>query len=414
MLSMAQSRESYWDIEPMTLSNGRHYLAIPGPSVIPDQVLSAMHRPGPNIYATEQGELMAGIVRDLKAVARTTGEAAMYIANGHGAWEAALANTVAPGDRLLVLATGRFGHGWAAMASAMGADVEIIDFGQRTPLDAARAAAMLEQDTEHRFKAVMAVHVDTATSVRNDIPALRKAIDETGHPALLMVDCIASLGCDPFETDAWGVDVMVAGCQKGLMTPPGMGFVFFNQKAAAVRAQMKIVSAYWDWNKRAHPAEFYEYFCGTPPTHHLYGLRASLDLIMEEGVAAVWERHRVLASAICAALEAWGDGGPVELNITDPEFRSNAVTAVRIGAPHGTALRDWVSTHAGVTLGIGLGMADSKDPAWHGFFRIGHMGHINGQMVMGVLGSIDAGLKSLSIDHGAGALEAASGIIAQG
>ncbi len=396
----------------MTLSNGRHYLAIPGPSVIPDQVLCAMHRPGPNIYATEQGELMAGILRDLKSVARTSHDAAMYIANGHGAWEAALANTVAPGDRLLVAATGRFGHGWAGMARAMGAEVDVIDFGLRSPIDASRITQALRKDTQHKYKAVMAVHVDTATSVLNDIPALRKAIDDAGHPALLMVDCIASLGCDPFETDVWGVDVMVAGCQKGLMTPPGMGFVFFNDKAADVRAQMKIVSSYWDWNKRSRPAEFYEYFCGTPPTHHLYAQRAALDMIMAEGVEAVWSRHRVLARATCAAVEAWGNGGPIELNISDPQNRSNAVSAVRIGAPHGTALRTWVTANAGVTLGIGLGMAQPDDPEWHGFFRIGHMGHINAQMVMGVLGSIDAGLKALSIDHGSGALQAATEIIA--
>ncbi|OED34405.1 septum site-determining protein [Chromatiales bacterium (ex Bugula neritina AB1)] len=392
----------------MSASNGRHYLAIPGPSAIPDEVLRAMHRPGPNIYGQPQGDLQAGLLADLKKVARTTQHAAMYIANGHGTWEAALANVLACGDRVLVLATGRFAHGWATMARQLGIETEVIDFGLRSPVDLQRVSDALAADVNHRYKAVLAVHVDTATSVRNDIRGLRDVIDSANHPGLLMVDCIASLGCDPFETDALGVDVMVAACQKGLMTPPGLGFVFFSERAAQVRAQMRLVSSYWDWTKRCSPDEFYEYFCGTPPTHLLYGLRVALDIILEEGMEAVWERHELLARGIHAAVEAWGAKGPMELNITNPEHRSCAVTAVRIGAPQGTQLRDWLSEQAGVTLGIGLGMADRSDPEWHGFFRIGHMGHVNRQMVMGVLGSIDTGLKTLGIEHGNGALDAAS------
>lgn len=396
----------------MSLSNGRHILAIPGPSVFPDQVLQAMHRAGPNIYAPEQWDLMSGIQSDLKKLARTSHYCAMYIANGHGAWEAALANVLSAGDQVLVLATGRFGHGWAAMARAQGIETEVIDFGLRSTIDLARVKQALSADTAHRYKAVMAVHVDTATSVLNDTLALRNAINETDHPALFMVDCIASLGCDQFEMDAWGVDVMVAGCQKGLMTPPGMGMVFFNEKAASMRAEKSVVSAYWDWSKRASPDEFYQYFGGTPPTHHLYGLRVALDMIHEEGVESVWRRHKILSTAICTAFDLWAEDGPIELNIKETDHRSSAVTAVRAGAPDGTRIRDWVYENAGVTLGIGLGMAESNDPQWHGFFRVGHMGHVNSHMVMGVLGSIDAALKSLKISHGGGALDAASGYIA--
>jgi len=398
----------------MTLSHGRPYLAIPGPSVMPDRVLNAMHRPAPNIYSGPLVDMVAGMIPDLKAVAGTAHQATIYIANGHGTWEAALANVLSRGDRILVLATGRFAHGWGEMATGLGAKVDVLDFGNRGPIDMAQVEKALLADTGHDYHAVMTVHVDTATSVRNDIPALRAVLDRTGHPALLMIDCIASLGCDRFEMDNWGVDVMVAGSQKGLMTPPGLGFVFFNEKADRARDDADCVTSYWDWRKRANPAHFYEYFNGTAPTHHLYGLREALDMIAEEGgMDAVWARHEKLARAIGAAFEVWGGEGPLDLNVTDPACRSHAVTAVRIGAPYGTQLRDWVEEKAGVTLGIGLGMADPDDPAWHGFFRVGHMGHVNAHMVMGVLGVIEAGLIALNIPHGAGALAAAARVIAE-
>ncbi|SLN61712.1 Soluble hydrogenase 42 kDa subunit [Pseudoruegeria aquimaris] len=398
----------------MNLSSGRHYLAIPGPSVMPERVLQAMHRPAPNIYTGELVEMVAGMIPDLQAVARTRHKVAIYIANGHGVWEAALANVVNRGEKVLVLATGRFGHGWGEMARAMGIDVEVMDFGKRATFDLDAVEARLRADAAGEIRAVLAVQVDTSTSVRNDIAGLRKAMDASGHPALLMADCMASLGCDVFEMDAWGVDVMLAGCQKGLMTPPGMAFVFFNEKAAQARKRVEIVSSYWDWTQRADPAEFYQYFCGTAPTHHLYGLREALTMIVhEEGIENVWARHAVLARAIWAALEHWGQDGPIEMNIADPALRSHAVTAVRMGTPSGTDLRNWMSRNAGVTLGIGLGMADPKDPAWHGFFRIGHMGHVNSHMVLGVLGSIETGLRALDIPHGKGALDAATRVLAE-
>ncbi|MFC3616243.1 pyridoxal-phosphate-dependent aminotransferase family protein [Lutimaribacter marinistellae] len=398
--------------QEITLSQGREYLAIPGPSVVPDAVLRAMHRAAPNIYAGELIEITRSLVPDLQRVARTSGQVAIYIANGHGAWEAALANTVAEGERVLVLATGRFGIGWGEMARGLGAEVDVLDFGKQATWDMEQVAAALRADTGHAIKAVLATHVDTSSSVRNDVAALRALLDAEGHPALLMADCIASLGCDRFEMDDWGVDVMVAASQKGLMTPPGVSFVFFNDRAAEVRARMKRVSMYWDWVPRGDPQEFYQYFGGTAPTHHLYGLRAALDLIHAEGVEHVWARHQRLAEAIWAACEAWSDEGPLHLNVADRTLRSHAVTALRIGSPHGTALRDWVTSHVGLTLGIGLGMAPPGDPAWHGFFRIGHMGHVNAHMVLGMLGGIEAGLAALDIPHGSGGVAAAAKVIA--
>lgn len=397
----------------MTLANGRRMLAIPGPSVMPDRVLNAMHRAAPNIYAGELIELTHALIPDLKAVARTKHSVTIYIGNGHAAWEASLANVLSRGDRVLVPATGRFGYGWGEMAGRLGAEVEMMDFGKRDPVDLGRLEERLAADKGHQIKALLAVQTDTSTSVRNDIRGMRAALDRAGHPALLMADCIACLACDEFRMDDWGVDVMVAASQKGLMTPPGLGFVWFNPKADAVRERANCVTHYWDWRPRANPEEYWQYFDGTAPTHHLYGLSEALGMLLrEEGLEDAWARHAKLARAVWAAFEAWGQGGLAELNVADPEYRSHAVTSVRIGSPHGTALRDWVSEKAGVTLGIGLGMAPPGDPAWHGFFRIGHMGHVNAHMILGTLGVIDAGMKALKLPHGAGALDAAAAVIA--
>ncbi len=393
---------------------GRDYLAIPGPSVMPDAVLQAMHRASPNIYEGALVQMTATLVPDLKRVARTDGHVAMYIGNGHAAWEAALANTVAEGDTVLVPATGRFGHGWADMAEGLGAEVNILDFGKQAPFDLAAIEEALTADKSHKIKAVLAVHVDTSTSILNDIAGLRAVLDRTRHPALLMADCIASLGCDRFEMDAWGVDVMVTGSQKGLMVPAGMSFVFFSDKAAAVRAAMPRVSRYWDWTPRSAPEEFYQYWNGTAPTHHLYGLRVALDIIHGEGMEAVWARHTRHARAIWAACDVWAQGGALSLNVRNPEHRSTAVTSIRLDEGRATALRRWVEGNLSLTLGIGLGMAEPGDPRRDDFFRLGHMGHLNGQMVMGLLGGMQAGLAALDVPIGTGALDAAAAVIAGG
>ena len=397
----------------MSLAHGRTYLAIPGPSVVPDRVLNAMHRASPNIYEGPLIDMVPGLIADLKALAGSTGQAAIYIGNGHAAWEAALANVVAPGDAVLVAANGLFGLGWAGVAQSLGAVPDVMDFGKQTPLDPDQVAERLARDTEHRIRAVLAVHVDTSTGLCADIFALRRAMDRVGHPALLMVDCIASLGCDRFEMDASGADVMVAASQKGLMCPPGLAFVFFNDRAARARARLERVSTYWDWAPRAEPEMFYQYFAGTAPVQMLYGLRAALDMMAEEGgPEALWRRHAVLARAVWAAADAWGAGGGLRMNVADPGQRSHAITALSLPAPDATRLREWCEHQAGVTLGIGLGMATPEDPGGDGFFRIGHMGHVNAHMVLGALGAIEAGLLALNIAHGPGALEAAARVIA--
>lgn len=397
----------------MSLSNGRPYLAIPGPSVMPDAVLRAMHRAAPNIYEGELVEITHSLIPDLRAVARTAHHVAMYIGNGHAAWEAALSNVLSPGDRVLMPATGRFGHGWVDQAAGLGIEAEVLDFGRKTPFDLGRIEEVLRADKAHKIKAILATHVDTSSSVLNDVKGLRAAMDAAGHPALLMADCIASMGCDRFEMDDWGVDIAVTASQKGLMTPPGLGFVFFNDRAKAARAKMDRVSRYWDWRPRAEPEFFFQYSGGTAPTHHIYGLRAALDMIMAEGIENVWARHDTLAHAIWAAVDRWSDGGAMSINVADPADRSRAVTALRLGAPAGLQLRQWVEKEAGLTLGIGLGMSEPGDEAGHGFFRIGHMGHVNAHMVLGMLGVIEAGLSALQVPHGSGAIEAAAGVMAR-
>jgi len=397
----------------MSLNYGRSLLAIPGPSVIPERVLAAMHRPSPNIYAGELLELTDSLYPDLKTVARTVSEVAIYIANGHGAWEAALSNTINRGDQVLVLATGRFAFNWGVLAQTLGVDTRVLDFGMQADVDLAKVEEVLKSDADGQIKAILVVQSDTASSVRNDISGLRQAIDRCGHGALFMVDCIASLACDPFEMDEWGVDVMVSACQKGLMTPAGLSFVYFNEKAASVREQAS-PSFYWDWKPRVHPELFYQQFAGTAPTHHLYGLREALDILVhEEGIDAAWKRHETIANGVWAALAAWNKEGGMHHNIDNPAKRTHAVSAITTRPGDAGKIRKWCEEEAGVTLGIGLGFPDPQSPELDQHFRIGHMGHQNIAMTMSVLGSIDAAMKALDIPHGNGALEAATDILAR-
>jgi len=396
----------------MSLANGRHYVAIPGPSVMPDRVLAAMQRPAPNIYTGAIVDLTESLLHDLKRVAGCSGHATIYIANGHGAWEAAIANMFSRGDRALVCSTGHFGLGWADAARRMGIVVDVIDFGRRSPIDAARVGEALKADRDHRIRAVLLTQVDTATSVHNDVAAIRIAIDEAGHPALLAVDAIASLVCEPFHFDAWGVDVLVAASQKGLMTPPGLGFVWVSGKALAASQTSDLATPYWDWKPRIKAEVFSHNFGGTSPTHHLYALREALDMIEEEGLEQIWARHDVLARSVWAAFDAWAAGGDIELNVPDVNARSHAVTAARLGGGAAQRLRSWVEEHAGVTLGIGLGMALPADPTYGDFLRVAHMGHVNPHMTLGVLASMEAGLQALGVPHGSGAVDAAAAVIA--
>ena len=394
----------------MALSNGHPYLAIPGPSVMPDRVLRAMHRGSPNIYEGPLHDMVATLWPDLRALAGTTGHVAAYIANGHGVWEAANANMFSRGDRALVISVGNFGIGWANHARAMGIVVDVLDFGRHTAPDMARVEAALRADTAHAIKAVLATHVDTSSTVKTDIAALRAVLDAVGHPALLAVDCIASLGCDEYHMDAWGADVTVAASQKGLMTPPGMGFVWFNDRAKALQADLR--TPYWDWGPRVDGQDFWQLWCGTAPTHHLYGLCEALDMITEEGLPAIWARHHHLARMVWAAVDGWATGNAdIRLNVADPAARGCSVTSVRFGGDAATRLRRWVEGEAGVTLGIGLGMGSADDPQADGWLRVAHMGHVNAHMTLGALAVMEAGMAALGIAHGPG-LAAATRVMA--
>ena len=395
----------------MTVSSGQTYLAIPGPSVIPEEVLRSMHRAAPNIYEGDLIETTESLIPDLNYVAQSSGNVAIYIANGHGIWEAALSNIVTANDHILVVATGRFAHGWADMARKIGVNVDILDFGRNRALDIEVLAKKLKSEAKTKYKAILMTHVDTSTSIKNDISSIKKKLEEIDCSALLAVDCIASLACDKFEMDEWGVDIMVAACQKGLMVPPGIGFVFFNERARERQKQIPHVSSYWDWGPRINPKFYYEYFCGTAPTHHIYGLRTALDMIKNEEIENTWKRHEILSRAIWSAIEKWSLDGDMSLNVKDPIERSHAVTSIRLGGKNGTKLRQWLQTKSGLTIGIGLGMSEPGDPNGDGFVRFGHMGHVNAQMIMALLGTVETGLNAIGYKHGSGGLEAASKVL---
>jgi len=399
----------------MSLSQGRPYLAIPGPSVMPDRVLGAMHRAAPNIYAGDLHDMTATILADLRRVAGTSAHVAIYIANGHGTWEATNANLFSRGDKALVLATGTFGTSWATSVRRMGVEVDVLDFGKTVRADAGRVAETLRADRDRRIKAVLMTHVDTASTVRSDVAEIRAAIDSTGHPALLAVDCIASLGCDPFSMDALGVDVVVSASQKGLMVPPGLGFVWCSDKALAACKGADLRTPYWDWEARFFATEYWQYFCGTAPTHHLFGLREALTMLLDqEGLAHAWTRHESLARAVWAAADAWGAGGDIAPHVPAMAERARAVTALRIGGGGAGRLRKWCEEVAGVTLGIPLGMALPDEPTYGDYLRLAHMGHVNAHMTLGVLSVIEAGMQALAIPHGRGGVEAAAAAIAAG
>lgn len=389
----------------MNLNRGRALTSIPGPSVIPDRVLSAMHRAMPNIYEGELIETGESIFRDLPGIAGTTGKVFVPISNGHGAWEMALTNTLSRGDVVLVLGTGRFAPGWGEMAAKLGCEVETIDFGDRAPADPAQLEDHLRADAGHRIKAILVVQIDTASSVLNDIAALRAAIDAAGHPALLMADCVASLGCVPYHMDAWGVDVTVGGSQKGLMVPPGLGIVWASDKAIDAHKDAGLVTPYWDWTKRMSEDEFYLKFAGTAPVQHVYAMRTALDMLQEEGLENVWARHAVFADAVRAAIAAWSAEGGLAFNILDPASRANSTTTVLTGTIDGARLRAICDRQAGLTLGRGLG--DFTDRA----FRIGHMGHLNPPMVLGALATIEAALHTLDAPQGGSGVAAAAKVI---
>src|SRR6186997_1321053 len=309
----------------MSLASGREFLAIPGPTVIPDVVLAAMHRPAVDIYSGPLVQLTDSLLSDLSRMFRTAGRSYIYIANGHGAWEAALTNVLSRGDKVLVLESGRFALGWGEAAKMLGAEVEILPGDFRRAVRPEALEARLKADRKGEIKAILVTQVDTASGVYNDIKAIGEAIRAAGHGALLMVDAVASLGCMPFEMDAWGVDVAMAGSQKGLMTPPGLGFTAANDRARDVHKKAGLRTPYWDWTDREGDLHYQKY-AGTPPEHLLFGLRQALDMLFEEGLENVHRRHFLLAEAVRRAVGVWSEGQAIGFNIIEPSERSDSVT----------------------------------------------------------------------------------------
>jgi alanine-glyoxylate transaminase/serine-glyoxylate transaminase/serine-pyruvate transaminase len=385
----------------MTVRAGREFLAIPGPTTMPDEVLRAMHRPALDIYSKQMVDLTEGLLGDLANLFATKGKTYIYISNGHGAWEAVLSNVLSRGDKLLVLESGRFAVGWGHAASLMGADVEVLRGDWRRAVRPHEVEERLKRDTEHKIKAIVVVQVDTASGAYNDIEAIGRAIKAAGHPALFMVDAVASLGCMPFEMDKWGVDVAMSGSQKGLMTPPGLGFVAANDRALEAHKTANMSTPYWSWSER-EGTEHYRKYAGTAPVHLLFALRQAIDLIHEEGLENIFRRHRVLAEAARRAVAAWAEGQVLGFNIAEPGERSDTVTTVTMGGGHDPAtLQRYCKERCGVVLGTGIG--DLSGQA----FRIAHMGHVNAPMLLGTLGVIEVGLNALKIPHGKGGIEAA-------
>jgi alanine-glyoxylate transaminase/serine-glyoxylate transaminase/serine-pyruvate transaminase len=391
----------------MSVRAGREFLSIPGPTVIPDAVLAAMQRPAVDIYS---GPLVAqtdGLLADMAKIFATAGRTYIYAANGHGAWEAALTNVLSRGEKVLVLESGRFALGWGEAAKMLGAEVEILPGDFRRAVRPEAVEARLKADSKGEIKAILVAQVDTASGVVNDIKAIGEAVRAAGHSALLMVDTVASLGCMPFEMDAWGVDVAMAGSQKGLMTPPGLGFTAAGPRAREAHKKADMRSPYWDWTLRDGQVH-YQKFAGTPPEHLLFALRAALDMIFAEGLEATFHRHRLLAEATRRAVGTWAEGQAFAFNISEPEERCDTVTA--IVTPNGDSaqpLVDYCRDKCGVILGRALGASEGKG------FRIAHMGHVNAPMIFGTLSVVEMALAALGIPHGKGGVQAAVDYLAK-
>ncbi|NGO72432.1 aminotransferase class V-fold PLP-dependent enzyme [Streptomyces boncukensis] len=367
----------------MTLHTGRHFLQIPGPTNVPDQVLRAMARPTIDHRGPEFAALTRRLLAELQPVFGTTGPVVVYPASGTGAWEAALVNTLSPGDRVLCFETGHFATLWRAMAEQLGLDVDFVPGDWRHGADPARLAERLAADAGHTIKAVCVVHNETSTGVTSRIPALRRALDEAGHPALLLVDTISSLASIDYRHDAWGVDVTVAGSQKGLMLPPGLSFNAVSQKALAASRTAGLPRSFWDWRPILEANE-HGAFPYTPATNLLYGLDEALAMLRAEGLPAVFARHARHARATRAAVRAWG----LEVLCADEREHSGSLTAVLLPDGHDAdKVREIVLERFDMSLGAGLGRLTGR------IFRIGHLGHLGDLTLAGTLAGVQLGLQ---------------------
>src|SRR5580658_8226996 len=371
----------------MTVRAGREFLAVPGPTNSPDEVLQAMHRPAVEIYSEPLIALSDGLLRDLGKVFATATRPYIYIANGHGAWEAALTNVLSRGDRILVLESGQFGIAWGDAAARLGVEIEVLKGDWRRAVRPADVEARLRADKG--IKAILAVQIETSTGVANDIAAIGDAIKAARHDVLYMVDVVASLGCVPFAMDAWGVDVAVSGSQKGLMSPPGLSFVAAGERARDAHRKAGLRTPYWDWTARDGESHYQKY-AGTPPEQLLFALRQALDMLLAEGLDNVFLRHRLLAEAVRRAVGVWKKGNVIDFQVSEPADGCDA-----------NLLRAYCENKCGVVLGRGLGKMSGKA------FRIAHMGHLNAPMVLGTLGVVETGLRALGIPHGSGGVQAA-------
>lgn len=380
----------------MNALRGRNFLMTPGPSSIPERVLRAMARNSVDLGGDDFVAMTRRCIDDLKPVFGTAGSVFAFISNGHGAWESAVTNVIAPGDHVLLPSTGHFGHNWGLMASDVAAQVDVIPNDWQSTVDPQQVEDRLRADTEHKIKAVLLVHTDTATGISNDVPAVRAAIDAANHPALFMVDAVASLGTVDFRMDEWGVDVTVAASQKGLMSPAGMGFTAVSAKAMEAAKTHGAPRYYWDWHRRDCD-EWYRWFCGTAPQQLLFALREAIDMLNEEGLPQVFARHHRLATMTRTAVKHWHRSGAVGFNAHDARVSSNSITAVRVNEPFNAwDIKRTCGERFNVTLGGGLGQLDGK------VFRIAHMGDSNEATILGALGAVEATFSHLEIPYDSG------------
>ncbi len=381
----------------MTFPSGRHFLQIPGPTNVPDRVLRALSRPTIDHRGPEFAGLSLGVLAGLKRIFQTSGPVVIYPSSGTGAWEAALVNTLSPGDRVLMFETGHFATLWHNIAVALGLEVDFVPTDWRHGVDPSVVERKLVEDKRHHIKSVMAVHNETSTGVTSRIPEIRAAIDRASHPALLMVDTISSLASIDYRHEEWGVDVTVGCSQKGLMLPPGLGLNAISDKALAASKSARLPRSYWDWEAMltANKIGFYPY---TPATNLLYGLQEAIDMLEEEGLPQVFARHDRHAEAARRAVQAWG----LEVLCADPREYSSSLTAVMMpdGYDAGVLL-DLILEKFDMCLGIGLGKVRGK------IFRIGHLGHFNDLMLAGTLSGIELGLSLAGIPFSKGGAAAA-------
>jgi alanine-glyoxylate transaminase/serine-glyoxylate transaminase/serine-pyruvate transaminase len=377
--------------------SGRHFLQIPGPTNVPDRILRAMDRPTIDHRGPEFARLAAGILEDLKPVFRTSDPVVIYPSSGTGAWEAALVNTLSPGDPVLMAETGHFATLWCDMARRLGLEVELLPGDWRHGVDPDQIEARMAEDRGHQIKAVCVVHNETSTGVTSRIPEVRKAIDRAGHSALFMVDTISSLASIDYRQDEWGVDVTVGGSQKGLMLPPGLGFNALSGKALAAAKSARLPKSYWDWQPMLS-ANAKGVFPYTPATNLLYGLRESLSMLQEQGLEQVFGRHARHAEATRRAVRTWG----LELLCLDPrEYSSSLTAALAPETLDADALRAAILERYDLSLGNGLGKLAGR------VFRIGHLGDFNDLMLAGTLSGIEMGLKQLGVPIPASGVAAA-------